>query len=154
MPLSSKRGREICFVVRKLIFCCMRENQRVDTLSERSLATNVIGFLIVVDPFSYIRTDVTGKCLCLGCYHVKVCSTWMWCWCNILFRTVEGGPNYLCGPNTFLEGTSVLYAVIFITGALICRFHRRKLRARLALVLTLAMCLFHRRSDVSVTLRC
>ncbi len=49
------------------------------SLSECSWATNVIGSLIVVDPFSYIRTDVTGKYLCLGCYHVNVYSTLMWC---------------------------------------------------------------------------
>ncbi len=119
MPLSSKRGREICFVVRKLIFCCMRENQRVDTLSERSLATNVIRFLIVVDPFNYIRTYVTGKCLCLGCYHVNVCSTLMWCWCNILFRRraqLPWWPKYLLDycQNTFNLEQSFFIVILLI----------------------------------------
>ncbi len=44
------------------------------------------GSLIVIDRVSYIRTDVTGNCLCLGCYLVNLCRTLMWCWCNILFR--------------------------------------------------------------------
>ncbi len=47
----------------------------------------------------------------------------------------------------------MLYAVVFIIGALICRFRQTKLRIPSALVLTLAMCLFHRRADVSVTQR-
>ncbi len=46
------------------------------TLSELSWAMNIIGSLIGVDPFNYIRIDVIGKylCLCLGCY-VSLCST-------------------------------------------------------------------------------
>ncbi len=47
------------------------------TLSEGSWATNLIGSLIVIDPFRYIRTKVTRKCLCLGCYHANLCSTLM-----------------------------------------------------------------------------
>ncbi len=78
------------------------------TLSECRRAMNVIGFLIVVDHFSYIRTDVTGKCLCLGCHHVNVCCTLMWCWSNFLFRRraqLPPWPKYLLGGYTALWHT-------------------------------------------------